>query len=81
MFSCLEVGKIKDAYMQSLQSLRDKANKKIKTLFFLLEDNSISSHLEHDRKMKTKMETAFELKTIFSNQSTLKKKGIGTISE
>lgn len=81
MFSCLEVGKIKDAYMQSLQSLRDKANKKIKTLLFILEDNSISSHLEHARKMKTKMKTAFELKTIFSNQSTLKKKGIGTISE
>lgn len=67
--------------MQSSQSLRDKANTKIKTILFILEANSISSHLEHDRKMKTKMKTAFELKTIFSNQSTLKKKGIGTISE
>lgn len=53
--------------MQSLQSLGDKANKKIKTLLFILEGNSISSHLEHDRKMKTKMKTAFELKTIFKS--------------
>lgn len=53
--------------MQSLQSLGDKANKKIKTLLFILEGNSISSHLEHDRKMKTKMKTAFELQTIFKS--------------
>jgi len=77
----LEVGEIEDDYMQSFQSLGDKASKKIKTLLFILEGNSISSHLEHDRKLKTKMKTAFELKTIFSNQSTLKKKRIGTISE
>lgn len=39
--SWLEVGEIKDAYMQSLRSLGDKANKKIKTLLFILEGNSI----------------------------------------